>query len=46
MTWLEEQIKIKGCQIGEWEAGQKLTEFRSREQYFACVAVPRARAAC
>lgn len=39
MAWLEEQIKTKGRQIGEWEAGEKLTEFRSHEQYFAYVAM-------
>jgi hypothetical protein len=37
MAWLEEQIKTKGQKIGEWEAGEKLTEFRSLERYFACV---------
>lgn len=41
MAWLEEQIKSKGRKIGEWEAGEKLTEFRSHEQYFACVAAVR-----
>ncbi|KAJ9098882.1 hypothetical protein QFC19_006220 [Naganishia cerealis] len=35
MTWLDEQIKEKGHEVGEWEAGEKLTELRSHEQYFA-----------
>jgi hypothetical protein len=35
MSWLDEQIKHHGRKIGEWEAGEKLTEFRSHEQYFA-----------
>jgi hypothetical protein len=35
MSWLDGQIKHHGRKIGEWEAGEKLTEFRSHEQYFA-----------
>ena len=39
MTWLEEQIKDKKNEISECEAGDKLTWFRSFEQYYRCVSV-------
>ncbi|GHJ86035.1 hypothetical protein NliqN6_2437 [Naganishia liquefaciens] len=38
MAWLDEQIKNHGRKIGEWEAGEKLTEFRSHEQFYAGLA--------
>lgn len=37
MAWLEEEVKDKKKDVGECEAGDKLTEFRSLEQYYRWV---------
>ena len=34
LAWLEEEVKEKKKDVGECEAGDKLTEFRSLEQYY------------
>lgn len=34
LAWLEEEVKDKKKDVGECEAGDKLTEFRSLEQYY------------
>ncbi len=33
MAWLEHAIKVKGRDVGEFEASEKLTAFRAMEQY-------------
>jgi Xaa-Pro aminopeptidase len=33
MAWLEDRIKRRKENVGEWEAGEKLTEYRSLEKY-------------
>lgn len=39
MAWLDQEIRMNGNKVSEWEAGEKLNEFRSKEDMFAYVRV-------